>query len=151
MPIEIANRSPGIRPDPGALRRLVGGVLRAHGQPGRDLTLVLADDALLRHLNARFRGVDRATDVLSFEPAPGPGEPAPGEIYVSMQRVAAQARRYRVSPQRELARLLVHGALHLLGYDHLRPADRARMRARERELLAALGPAAAALFTARDR
>jgi probable rRNA maturation factor len=150
MPIEIANRSRATRPDPAALRRLAGGVLRAEGCPGRPVTLVLADDAMLRDLNARFRGLDRATDVLSFDPPGGPGEPAPGEVYVSMERVAVQARRYRTTAQRELARLLIHGLLHLLGYDHHRSADRGRMRERERELLRGLHRPAPPLFTARN-
>jgi probable rRNA maturation factor len=149
MPIEIANRSRATRPEPAALRRLARGVLAAEASPGLAVTLVLADDALLRDLNHRFRGLDRATDVLSFDPPEGPGEPSPGEVYVSMDRVAVQARRYRVTPQRELARLVIHGLLHLLGHDHHRAADRARMRARERELMRELHRPDSRLFVPR--
>ncbi|MBI5836264.1 MAG: rRNA maturation RNase YbeY [Candidatus Eisenbacteria bacterium] len=149
MPTEIANRCPAAKPDAAALRRLVGGVLRAEGAPARPVTLVLADDALLRGLNSRFRGIHRATDVLSFDPPPGPGDEAPAELYVSMDRVEVQARRYRVSPQQELARLLIHGTLHLLGHDHHRAGERARMRSRERALLRELYDPARPLFTRR--
>ncbi len=137
MSVEIANRCPAIRPDRAALARLVRGVLRLEGRSDVDVIVVLGDDALLRDLNGRFRGRDRATDVISFEPAPGQGpeDSMPGEIYLSCDRLAAQARRYRHSESAELARLLTHGALHVLGHDHHTAAERARMRARERECL----------------
>ena len=149
MRIGIESSSRAIRPRPAALRRLVSGVLRAEGRRDLAVTVILGDDPLLRGLNARFRGLDRATDVLSFEAAGGPGE-SPGEVYLSLDRVAVQARRYRTGPQRELARLLVHGLLHLLGYDHRRDADRARMRRRERQLIRALARPGEPLFTLRN-
>lgn len=98
------------------------------------VTLVIADDVMLRGLNLRFRKLDKTTDVLSFEPDPGDSgdDSMPGEIYVSMDRVRVQAPRYRHSPQRELARLVIHGTLHVLGHDHVREPQRARMRGRER-------------------
>jgi probable rRNA maturation factor len=92
-----------------------------------------------------YRGMDRTTDVLSFtyedrRDARGARE-LWGDLVVSVPRVRAQARRYRVSPGRELARLLTHGALHLCGLDHQRASERADMRARERRHLRALSAA----------
>ena len=96
------------------------------------LTLVFAGDRLLRALNRRFRHIDRTTDVLSFAlPALPPAIPAAGEIYVSVEQARRQAKRYRHSLAAELERLVVHGVLHLLGYDHKRKAEAARMRIRE--------------------
>jgi len=148
MPIEIANRCPATRPDRTALRRLVRGVLAMEGRSDLDVTLVLADDAFLRGLNARYRRLDKTTDVLSFEALEGP-DPMPGEIYVSMDRVRVQARRYRHGEGAELGRLVIHGLLHLLGYDHMRAAERARMRARERACARGLLPRGTALLAAR--
>jgi probable rRNA maturation factor len=138
MSIEIANLCPEIRPARAALRRLIGGVLKMEGRGSVDVTLILAADPTLRDLNRRFRRIDRATDVISFEPEPEDPGSMPAEIYVSMDRVRVQARRYRTTPQAELARLLVHGSLHVLGHDHRHASERARMRRRERECLRAL-------------
>jgi len=148
MPIEIANRCRATRPERAALARLVGGVLCLEGRAEVDVTLVLGDDSLLRELNRRFRRLDRTTDVLSFEPQPGhgPEDSMPGEIYVSMDRVRVQAPRYRHTPQQELARLVIHGTLHVLGHDHHREPLRSRMRRRERECARALAPRGIRLF-----
>ena len=129
---------PGLPPP---LRALVARVLRAEGRRAGEIGVVLADDALLRRLNRDWRGIDRATDVISFayderEPD-APVRPVRGDLLVSMDRVREQARRYRVSPGAELARLVVHGTLHLCGHDHARPAERAAMRAREDRILRA--------------
>ena len=101
-----------------------------------------------------MREVDRPTDVLSF-PAfdltpgelPGPEDADPGtglvplgDMVISMERVAAQAKEYGHSNRRELAYLTVHSVLHLLGYDHLDEGpQKAQMRAREEAIMAELG------------
>jgi rRNA maturation RNase YbeY len=96
--------------------------------------IALVGDAEMRQLNRAHRRLDRTTDVLSFDlrGARGPGEPRAGEIVISTDRVLAQARRYRVPPAEELARLLIHGILHLRGHDHHEREERRRMRALER-------------------
>jgi len=101
--------------------------------------IALVTDVEMRRLNSAYRRIDRTTDVLSFDlrPVRSPGEPLAGEIVISTDRVVVQARRYRVTPARELARLLVHGLLHLQGHDHQAAGERARMRAAERVALAA--------------
>ena len=117
------------------LRALVAAVLRRERRRVGEIAVVLADDALLRQTNRDWRGIDRATDVLSFaydEREPDAGErPVRGDLLVSMDRVHDQARRYRVTAGEELARLVAHGALHLCGHDHVRADERRRMRARE--------------------
>ena len=109
----------------------------AGADPAGDYQVVgiaLVDDAEMRQLNAAHRRLDRTTDVLSFDlrAACGPGEPRTGEVVISTDRVLAQARRYRVTPGEELARLLIHGMLHLRGHDHHEREERRRMRALER-------------------
>jgi probable rRNA maturation factor len=79
-------------------------------------------------LNRQYRKKDKATDVLSF---PFGDDDLLGEIYISLQRAKIQARRYGVSYNDELKRLLIHGLLHLMGYDHIKRTDRALMEARE--------------------
>lgn len=117
------------------------------------MSLVLVADPVMRRLNHYFRGLDRTTDVLSFDlrPARAPGEPRRGEIAISADRVLAQARRYRHTPARELARLLVHGLLHLRGFDHQQAGDRRRMRAAERTMMARSAAAIEQLVTAIER
>ena len=92
----------------------------------------------------RWRRIDRATDVLSFPYADERGR-IDGDLVISLDRLAAQAKRYRVSEANELTRLVVHGALHLAGLDHHRESERRHMRAREREAMRACAPGGAAL------
>ena len=143
MPISVATpRSlPGLS---APLRALVRGALALEGRHPGQIGVVLAGDDLLRELNRDYRGLDRATDVLSFaydaegggvDPATHRAPRVHGDLVVSMDRVREQARRFRVSEGRELARLVVHGALHLAGLDHQRSAERRRMRSREDHVL----------------
>jgi len=97
---------------------------------------VLTDDAASRDLNRRWRGIDHATDVLSFGYGRN-GRRVEGDLVISLDRLRAQAKRYRVTPGRELARLVIHGTLHLAGHDHHRAAERLRMRRIERAALRA--------------
>lgn len=101
-----------------------------------NLQIIFAGDVLLRDLNHRYRSKDRTTDVLSFH-VPGVAglEPEGGEIYISLPQARRQARRYRHSLGSELERLVVHGTLHLLGFDHRRAPEARRMRSRERHYL----------------
>ncbi|MFI5370302.1 MAG: rRNA maturation RNase YbeY [Candidatus Eisenbacteria bacterium] len=132
------------------LTRLVTVALAPESARPGEIAIVLGDDATLRELNRRYRGIDRATDVLSFayeEDSPTPAllpaarvgagrRRVSGDLVISLPRVAEQARRYRVTPGHELARLIVHGVLHLTGLDHDRAAERRHMRAREERVLA---------------
>ncbi len=119
-----------------------------------EVDVLLTDDAGIQGLNRTIRGVDKPTDVLSFpEFSFTPGQPPAdealcdpatgllplGDMALSMERVKAQAVEYGHSSRRELAYLVVHSALHLLGYDHLDEGPmKAQMRAREDAVMAAL-------------
>lgn len=127
------------------IRALVTAVVRAEGRRVAEVAVVLADDDLLHRINAEWRGHDYATDVISFaydEHEPDAAtRPLRGDLLVSVDRVFVQAARYRVTPGAELARLVVHGALHLCGHDHMKVGERARMRAREDAALKQAGAA----------
>ena len=133
---------PGIeRP---TLRRAITAFLAELGFRGVTLHLLLADDAELRALNARFRNLDRPTDILSWRydvPDQGAAEEGLpfGELAVSMERVAAQATENGWAAQTELLRLLAHGCVHLAGYDHETPETDQEMRKIEEGLLAKIG------------
>jgi rRNA maturation RNase YbeY len=117
-------------------RRLLAGLAR----DGAELSVLLVSDGEMRRLNRDWRGRDRPTDVLSFAQGEGAGA-APdgllGDVVISVDTARRQARSGRRPLGREAERLLVHGLLHLLGYDHERSArEAARMKQKERELAA---------------
>lgn len=97
--------------------------------------VVLADDATLRDLNHQFRGKDKPTNVLSFA---GEGD-ALGEIVLSYETLKAEAKAQAKPFANHLAHLVVHGCLHLLGYDHERESEAEAMEAKEKKILAGLG------------
>jgi rRNA maturation RNase YbeY len=113
-------------------RRLAGyarRVLRERRVERADLRIVCIDSRYARTLNRAFLGHDYVTDVISF-PLEG-GTRLEGEIYVNLDRARSQARDYGISFANEVARLVIHGTLHLLGYDDRRMRDAKRMRTRE--------------------
>ena len=144
-------RATGARPDRPTLRRVCENVLRGEGVAGPVyLTVAVVGDEEVHAINRRHRGVDRPTDVLSFSlvdptvdqrgfvtPADQPTEL--GDVVISYPRVLAQAEEYGHSPERELAYLVAHGLLHILGHDHEQEEERAVMREREEAALRPLG------------
>jgi probable rRNA maturation factor len=117
----------------------------ASGRPGLDaaeLSIVLADDTAIRRLNREYRGKDRATNVLSFPaPATVAGIRMLGDIVIAFETVAAEAADEGKGLSDHVRHLVVHGVLHLLGFDHETDADAERMEALEIGILAALGVA----------
>jgi probable rRNA maturation factor len=109
------------------------------------LSIHLVGDLTIQRLNAEHRGKESATDVLSFpllseDFVVPPGEPLHlGDVVVSYPRAVGQAEEYGHSVEREVAYLVVHGVLHVLGYDHEIEAERAVMRQKEEEALRPLG------------
>jgi probable rRNA maturation factor len=96
------------------------------------VNLVVVDDRQIRRLNRRYRGKDRATE---------PGDDVVGEVYVSHQTLARDASRLGVDPRHLAVRIVVHGLLHVAGYDHESDRDAARMERRERVVLRRVLPA----------
>ncbi len=122
------------------------------------INLLLTMNAEIRKLNQEYRGIDRATDVLSFpmidfevpgdfafleeEPDafdPDSGELLLGDIVISVEKVLSQAEEYGHSPLREFSFLIAHSVLHLTGYDHIEEEDRIRMEEIQRTILEQLG------------
>jgi probable rRNA maturation factor len=101
-----------------------------------EVTVVFTGDRDIQRLNRTFRGKDRPTDVLSFDIGDGlaPGEPF-GDVVISIETARRQARDYDATLVTEVQRLLVHGVLHLCGYDHHERAEASRMHGLTRRLL----------------
>lgn len=116
MAAEVLNRQRRFRLDASRLGTIADSVLRSVGHAGRDVSVIISNDRRLRELNLRYRGKDRATDVLSF-PYDERGGPI-GDVIVSVDRAAAQATAQGHPLQRELEILVLHGSLHVCGYDH---------------------------------
>ncbi|MBX3002482.1 MAG: rRNA maturation RNase YbeY [Anaerolineales bacterium] len=124
-----------------AVRKAALVALAQQNSQAAELSVVLTGNVQVRRLNQQFRGVDAATDVLSFgaEQAPaGAGDTYLGDIVISVPRARAQARAAGHSLAAEVQLLTVHGVLHLLGYDHASAAQRRRMWAAQDAILAAL-------------
>ena len=153
--ILIETEVDGAEPYAGLLRRVIPAALEAEGVSFPcEVDVLLTNDSGIHAINRETRQVDRPTDVLSFPefdltpgelPAPEDADPGTGlvplgDMVISIEHVAAQAREYGHSKRRELSYLVVHSVLHLLGYDHLDEGpQKARMRAREEAILGELG------------
>jgi len=131
-----------------SLVHLAERVLKAAGEAKSELSLELVGDVRIRRLNREYRKQDRATDVLAFPTReavmPGNLRPATGmlgDVVISLPTAVRQAKEAGRSINDELAMLLVHGVLHLCGYDHERSArEAARMLRRERAVLGMIAP-----------
>ena len=137
------------------LQDAAAGVLAAQLQsPESALTIVITDDEMVRRLNHRYRDIDAPTDVLSFPAEPPPvappdeppylgapylGAPYLGDLIIAYPYALAQAEQEGLDPGDNLALLVVHGTLHLLGFDHDTPKNRATMWAAQEATLQALG------------
>jgi probable rRNA maturation factor len=145
MAISCRNQQKSIPIDTRTLRKTLLRLLAALECRNCDLSVLIVDDARIHRLNARYRGVDRPTDVLAFAMREGPfahlHPQILGDVVISAQTALRQARARRHALAEELTRLLIHGTLHLLGYDHeVSPADARLMRAKERELWRLVAP-----------
>ncbi|MCC6787636.1 MAG: rRNA maturation RNase YbeY [Hyphomonadaceae bacterium] len=103
------------------------------------VSLLLGDDASIADLNRQFRNKAGPTNVLSFPPAPGAEPGFLGDIALAAETIVEQAQFQGKRFEHHAAHLVVHGFLHLIGYDHENPADAEVMEAREREILISLG------------
>jgi len=137
--VAVSNRQHTIPLDVLRLKRRARCVLRDMGLTDTELSVVFVDDDEMQRLNAAYRSLDRPTDVLAFAMTEGAfGDLNPqllGDVVISTQTAQRQAERAGRSGDDELDALLVHGILHLIGYDHERSAADARtMRNQERRL-----------------
>ena len=154
--IPVTAGVPGISEDRRAfIRKVIRTALAAEGVDFPcEVDVLITNDEAIHQVNLDMRGVDRSTDVLSFpefdltpgqlpeaeDADPGTGLVPLGDMVISWEHVTAQAKEYGHSNRRELAYLVVHSVLHLLGYDHLDEGpQKKQMRAREEAILAELG------------
>ena len=160
MEIAVRNSQRSIKADSPSIRRVLAGALKHLSQGKRircqnlaagiffdaseaSISVLLVGDKRMRKLNLEYRSIDRTTDVLSFSQLEGmsinSGTADLGDIVISPVQAARQAADRGVSFEQELTVLLVHGLLHLIGYDHEKNHYQARkMREKEKELLHAL-------------
>ena len=125
------------------LIRLAQTILAVSGDPEAELSLEIVGNGRIRRLNREYRQHDHPTDVLAFplREAPGPRTSLLGDVIISYPKASEQASRHGHSLEEELMRLLIHGILHLKGFDHERgELEARRMRRKEREILDKLRP-----------
>ena len=153
MPVIVQNRQRAVAIDQKWLGRTAEAILSAARAETVELSVVLVSDRRMRALNRRYRKKDRSTDVLAFPLQglkrgqiyfpPRKTNLSPvllGDVVISMQTAKRQATEFGHGLRDEIERLLVHGTLHLLGYDHERNArDAAAMARKERAILKAIG------------
>lgn len=140
LEVEIVAGSPIWRGHEEALSRALEAAAIEEGTCGT-VSLLLGDDTAIAALNAQFRGKEGPTNVLSFPAArpPGAGDTFLGDIALAAETIAAEANFQGKLFEHHAAHLVVHGFLHLLGYDHQKPAEAEAMEARERVILLSLG------------
>jgi probable rRNA maturation factor len=133
--VEISDTQRHLRADAAELARLVRNVLAGEGVRRAEVSLVLLDNSSIHELNRRHLGHDWPTDVIAFRLSE-PADPVlSAEVVVSAEMAAATAREAGTDPLDELALYVVHGLLHLCGYDDQTADQRAAMRRREAEVL----------------
>jgi probable rRNA maturation factor len=137
--IDVTDRQKCLKFDAAWLSRVVRRVLEAEVVAAAELGILLVDDRAIARLHAKWLGVPGPTDVITFDLGSGPGPELRGDIAVSTETARRAARELGWQPRHEVAYYVVHGILHLTGYDDHSPADRRAMRARERAVMAAAG------------
>jgi len=132
MSVEIAHRGAGKKLPGRRLRKIAAAILTVVGQAEAELSLALIGNAEMKKLNARYRRKDYPTDVLSFpvdEKLPSPNRLL-GDVIISVEKAGEQAKERGRTQDEEMVTLLIHGIVHLLGYDHERSAKDARVMKR---------------------
>ena len=142
MPVHIQSQVRRVRFDQARLDRLARTILSDVGEASAELGILFVGDQRMRGLNRRYRGKDRTTDVLAFamREASRFSTGMLGDVVIAVPTAVRQAKQGQRSLDEELAMLLIHGILHLCGYDHERSEKEARrMHRRERMILRSLG------------
>ena len=138
MALWVTNRQRKIRLDTRFLKRVGETTLAKMGVEGAECGLLLVGDRTMARLNERYRGIAGSTDVLSFPMREGPFQSLSsallGDVVISAETADRQARSVGRSLRAELAALLIHGILHLLGYDHQTPSETRKMKRLEGKL-----------------
>ncbi len=128
--IEITDQQSILAVDTRQLEQVAHAILKDHGPPSVQASIAVVDDPTIHELNRRFLQHDYPTDVLSFVLEREAGH-LEGEVVVSAETAQAQASEYGVTPEDELLLYVIHGVLHLVGFDDKSPAPRRQMRCAE--------------------
>jgi probable rRNA maturation factor len=146
MEILIKNEYPIIKLDTSKIKRQINKAFGYLDCNEYEISILFVGDQGIRHLNRQFRGIDCSTDVLSFPQLLGDvpeisGTPVLGDVVVSLETALSQSKKHGLSLEEELFLLLIHGILHLLGYDHeISDQEDERMRKKTRELFIIIYP-----------
>ena len=146
MKILINNEFPEIKVDARKIEQQIGKVLISLDCNEHEISILFIGDQGIRDLNHQFRNIDRSTDVLSFPQILAgeleiPGALVLGDVAISLERARCQSEEHGLSFEEELTLLLIHGILHLLGYDHeVSDQEEERMRSKTRELFSLIYP-----------
>ncbi len=139
------------------IRRCCHAVLELEGfKESAEISVTFTTNEEIRKLNAQYRGIDSETDVLSFPMGENgvydtnleTGAKILGDVVISMEKATEQAEAFGHSLQREVGYLTAHSVLHLLGYDHIEPLEKVRMREKEEQVMEALGLPASSSYIA---
>lgn len=133
MGVTVTNRQRRLKVDSHWLAEIARKALNLVHDTSSQLSIVLVNDAAIAKLNEEYHATPGPTDILSFDYGEGQGE-----LIISAECAVRQARNFHTTPLHELALYVVHGVLHLHGYNDLTAGDRRRMRASERRLMARL-------------
>lgn len=135
MPVVATNLHPRLRFPLKDAERIARAVLRREGTRVSDLNVVFVNHRKMIALNTRYLRHRRTTDVIAFGYE---NDPVEGDVFVNLDQARRQGKEYRVSLRAEVARLIIHGVLHLAGYDDTTAAKRGRMKKREDAILRSL-------------
>jgi probable rRNA maturation factor len=116
---------------PNQVRQWIARIVADHGLEIESLTYIFCSDEYLHQINLEYLNHDTYTDIITFNNADHPDQVVEGDIFISIERVKENAESLSVSFTDELHRVLIHGVLHLLGYDDKDPASQAAMRDKE--------------------
>ena len=128
--VVVSNRQRRLKINTRLLAEIAERALELVPADAAQLSIVLVNDSTITKLNAQYHATPAATDILSFDYGKGQGE-----LIISVEHAIGQAKRFRSTPARELVLYVIHGILHLHGYDDTTPRRRVRMRNAERRLL----------------
>jgi len=142
MKVDIRNPQDKVRLSESKILRCARAALKSMSEDKAELGLLFVDDSYIKRLNWKYRKVNSRTDVLAFAMREGQGLPKDsqilGDVVISAETAKREAKNRGIALQDELNLYVVHGVLHLLGYDDENPRERKKMRAKEKEILSIL-------------
>ena len=142
MNVDIRDLQDKVRLSESRILRCARVALKRMSEDKAELSLLFVDDPYIKRMNRKYRRVDSRTDVLAFAMREGQGLPIDsqilGDVVISVETAKREAEERGIAFQDELDLYVVHGVLHLLGYDDEDPREKKKMRAKEREILSNL-------------